>query len=228
MSPKQSGQVIWFNPRQGYGFIDCDSQKENAYVCSLYILHSIHRQTQHFILSNRFTMKTLLWMASKPWKMGQRLTIYTRFCSIHYSYLYSNSAPFHITQHILIWKVNFALVLQKGGFLKAVKVTPVNGASPAKKKGPAPNKKASPKPKAAPKSAPKKKAATPKQAPKKKAAAAPKKKGAAKRNPGSQTGIVKGTRKSYCLIGCDNGDGDAYASYEDIVGGGKLKNGQTV
>ena len=119
------------------------------------------------------------------------------------------------------------MVLQKGGFLKAVKVTPVNGASPAKKKASAPNKKASPKPKAAPKSAPKKKAATPKQAPKKKAAAAPKKKGA-KRNPGSQTGIVKGTRKSYCFIGCDNGDGDAYASYEDIVGGGKLKNGQTV
>merc|ERR1712228_611804 len=155
-------------------------------------------------------------------------------------------------------KVNFALVLQKGGMLKAVKVSPAKSAAPAKKKSPkngprkspksAPMKKkkaapppkkkaAAPKkksPKAAPmkKSAPKKKARTPPKkkmaAPMKKKAAAPKKKVAGNRSPGSQTGTVKGCRKSSALIVCDNGDGNAKVDYSDVVGGGRLKNGQTV
>merc|ERR1712228_427665 len=182
--------------RAGYGWINCDSQKEDAYV--------------HFedIVMDGF--KTL-----------------------------DNGG-----------KVNFALVLQKGGMLKAVKVSPAKSAAPAKKKSPkngprkspksAPMKKkkaapppkkkaAAPKkksPKAAPmkKSAPKKKARTP---PKKKMAA-PKKKVAGNRSPGSQTGTVKGCRKSSALIVCDNGDGNAKVDYSDVVGGGRLKNGQTV
>merc|ERR1712228_308376 len=87
--------------------------------------------------------------------------------------------------------------------------------------GSAPKKKA--------RTPPKKKMAAPKKAaPMKKKAAAPKKKVAGNRSPGSQTGTVKGCRKSSALIVCDNGDGNAKVDYSDVVGGGRLKNGQTV